>query len=138
MAQAPRNKRPDSAATARVDKWLWIARFYKTRSLANQAIESGHVRVNQVRSKPAREIAPGDLVQINRDGIPTEVRVLAIGHTRGSASVAQTLYCETEASAETRTAALALRKLMRTQTAPGERPTKRDRRQIDQMRSTPE
>ena len=116
----------------RLDKWLWAARFYKTRSLAVQEIGKGRVAVNEQPAKPAREVGPGDLVTIRKDDTPTQVRVVAVSNVRGPATVARGLYEETPESVAAREQAAEARRL-----APepaldiaGGRPTKRDRRLI--------
>lgn len=115
----------------RVDKWLWSARFFKTRSLASQAVEGGKVKVNGERAKPSKEIKPGDQLVIHAGDAEWEVRVLALSDQRGPAVVARQLYEETEASQQRRTDQAANRRL---QADPGAvikgRPTKRDRRLI--------
>ena len=117
----------------RIDKWLWAARFYKTRSLAAEEIVSGHVLVNQQAVKPARELKVGDSVQLRHGAVTRAVIVLAFSGQRGSATVAQTLYEETSASRQVRDKALDDRRLG---TEPAHsiergRPTKRDRRDIE-------
>ncbi|MCC2594974.1 RNA-binding S4 domain-containing protein [Pusillimonas sp. MFBS29] len=116
----------------RLDKWLWAARFYKTRSLAAQEIGKGRVAVNDQPAKPAREVGPGDLVTVRKDDPPVHVRVVAVSNVRGPATVARELYEETPASISAREQAAEMRRL-----APepaldiaGGRPTKRDRRLI--------
>lgn len=120
----------------RVDKWLWAARFYKTRSLAVQEIGKGRVLVNDQLVKPAREVAVGDLVSIRKDNHPILVRVHALSSVRGPAPVARLLYEETLESVAARERAAEARRL-----APepareivAGRPTKRDRRLIDLLR----
>jgi ribosome-associated heat shock protein Hsp15 len=123
-------------ATLRIDKWLWAARFFKTRSLAARACELGRVRFGGQPVKPAREIREGDMLQVNTPGGDFEVKVLLLSEVRGPAPVAQTLYEETEASREARTKAAAERKALRDfEPAPATRPSKRDRRRIIQFRS---
>jgi len=119
-------------AGVRLDKWLWAARFVKTRSLAVQAIDSGHVQVNGQAAKAARDLHPGDLVRINLQGQVREVRVVALSSLRGPAPVAQALYAETEQSLASRAAAAEARRLgVEPALAQAEgRPTKRDRRQL--------
>jgi ribosome-associated heat shock protein Hsp15 len=118
--------------STRIDKWLWAARFFKTRSLATDAVDGGKVRVNGERIKPARNVKIGDTVDIDNGATEWEVVVQAISDKRGSASVAQTLYMETETSIAERVKKTEQRKFFR---EPGEaikgRPTKRDRRQLD-------
>lgn len=124
-----------SETSVRVDKWLWAARFYKTRSLATEAIDAGHVRVNEQRYKPGRLIRVGDVVQINRNGDERELVVQALSLRRGPASEAQGLYEETPLSIERRAAAAALRDLAPSPDGAG-RPTKRDRRNLQRLRES--
>ena len=120
----------------RIDKWLWAARFFKTRSLAARACELGRIQSNHQPTKPAREIRVGDLLQITTDSGDFEVKVLELSEVRGPASVAQTLYAETDASRDLRFKVAAERKAMRDfAPAPQGRPSKRDRRRIIQFRS---
>jgi ribosome-associated heat shock protein Hsp15 len=117
----------------RIDKWLWAARFFKTREQASKACEMGRVTSNAVRAKPAREIRAGDMLRIQKEDGEREVEVLALSQQRGPAAVAQTLYRETEASIELRRKAAEERRLlgpMYTAAAPTGRPSKRDRRLI--------
>ena len=120
----------------RIDKWLWAARFYKTRSLACEAIDKGRVQVNGVAVKPARELKAGDMVQLRGGTTLRTVQVLAISDRRGGAPEAALLYTETAESVQTRLAAAEQRRL-----APEPalsllhgRPTKRDRREGEQAR----
>src|SRR6185437_15569987 len=84
--------------SVRIDKWLWAARFFKTRSLATQAVENGRVRLDGERVKPARGVRAGMLLDVDNGSTHWEVQVLALAEVRGSAAVAQTLYAETEES----------------------------------------
>lgn len=120
----------------RLDKWLWAARFYKTRSLAVQEIGKGRVQVNDQPAKPAREVSPGDLVTIRKDDPALHVRVVGISGVRGPAPVARQLYEETPESIAARERAAEMRRLAPEPALGIEagRPTKRDRRLIDQMR----
>ena len=122
----------------RVDKWLWAARFYKTRSLCAQAIEAGQVRVNGERAKPARNMRVGEAVSIRKSGIVCEVVVTALADRRGNATEAAKLYCETEASAAAREAAREERRaaLLTQPRFPG-RPTKRERRKLEDFLNEP-
>ena len=95
---------PQAADRVRIDKWLWAARFYKTRSLASEAVEGGKVHVNGDRVKAARPLKPGDRLRIRRGAEELELVVLALAEQRGPASAAQALYEETEASAARRQA----------------------------------
>jgi ribosome-associated heat shock protein Hsp15 len=120
----------------RIDKWLWAARFFKSRSLAARACELGRIQSNHQPVKPAREIHVGDMLQITNDSGDFEVKVLALSEVRGPAAVAKTLYEETEQSRALRQKAAEERKLMRDYApAPVGRPSKRDRRRIIQFRS---
>jgi ribosome-associated heat shock protein Hsp15 len=119
----------------RIDKWLWAARFYKTRSLAGRACELGRVKVNGQISKPAREIRVGDRVMVHNESGEFDVEVLALSEIRGPAPVAQTLYRETEQSRTARLTLAKQRKAMpRAEGFREGRPTKRDRRKIDRLR----
>ena len=117
---------------ARIDKWLWAARFFKTRSLATDAVDKGKVRLGGERTKPAHHVKPGDVVLIDNGTTSWEVTVRALAEVRGSAPAAQLLYLETEASVARREATAALNRLYR---EPGTtltgRPTKRNRRLLD-------
>ncbi len=126
-------------ATVRIDKWLWAARFYKTRSLASEAIKGGKVFVNGQRSKPSRELDIGDQLVLRQGYEEKTVVVLALSGQRGPASVAQQLYRETPESIEKRDKEKELRRLAAVQRPLGEgRPTKRSRRQIHRFtRSEP-
>jgi ribosome-associated heat shock protein Hsp15 len=122
--------------TVRIDKWLWAARFFKTRSLATDAVDSGKVRLNGDRVKPARGVKVGDTLDIDNGSTEWEIRVQDLSDKRGSASIAQTLYSETEQSVIKRQQQAEQRKFFRepSSTLKG-RPTKRDRRQIDRSGS---
>ena len=121
---------------ARIDKWVWAARFFKTRSLATDAVDKGKVRLNGERTKPAHHVKSGDLVLIDNGTTSWEVTVRALAEVRGSAPAAQLLYLETEASAVRREAAAALHRLYREPgTTLSGRPTKRNRRLLDRTNS---
>lgn len=121
--------------SVRIDKWLWAARFFKTRSMAAKACELGRVLSHGQRAKPAREVRMGEMLRVTNDGGEFEIEVLDLSDVRGPASVAQTLYRETEASKEARLKAAAERKAMaQFEQLPAGRPTKRDRRRIIQFR----
>jgi len=123
-------------ANVRLDKWLWAARFFKTRSLATRACELGRIQCNKQAAKPAREVHIGELLQIGTAGADFEVEVLLLSDVRGPARVAQTLYKETEQSHESRLKVAAERKaMMNFNPAPSARPSKRDRRRIIQFRA---
>jgi ribosome-associated heat shock protein Hsp15 len=118
-----------------MDKWLWAARFFKTRSLAGHACELGRIESNGQTAKPAREVRVGDLLHIKNDGGLFQVEVLGVSEMRGPAAVARTLYRETEASREARFKLIEERKSMPHFEALREgKPSKRDRREIDRLR----
>jgi ribosome-associated heat shock protein Hsp15 len=122
----------------RIDKWLWAARFFKTREQASKACELNRITSNNLAAKPAREVHVGDMLHIKNEGGEFDVEVLALSQQRGPASVAQTLYRETEESKEARRKAAEERKLLGpmayTSSAPSKRPSKRDRRLIHSFR----
>jgi len=122
-------------ASVRIDKWLWAARFFKTRGLAARACDLGRIQSNGQPAKPARDVRIGDMLRVTNDGGDFEVEVLLLSETRGPAAVAQTLYRETESSKELRQKAAAERRAMRQfEELPAGRPSKRDRRTIIQFR----
>jgi ribosome-associated heat shock protein Hsp15 len=124
--------------SVRIDKWLWAARFFKTRALAARACELGRIQSNERPAKPAREVRIGDSLRVTNDGGDFQVEVLLLSEVRGPASVAQTLYRETEASRELRLKVAAERKAMRQfEELPAGKPSKRDRRRIIQFRGRP-
>ena len=115
----------------RIDAWLWAARFFKTRSLAKQAVERGRVTLAGATLKPSHAVKPGDTLRITRGGEIFEVEVAALAHKRGSAALAQTLYREADASIEAREAAREQRRAERAgYQPPAKRPDKRARRLI--------
>jgi ribosome-associated heat shock protein Hsp15 len=120
----------------RIDKWLWAARFFKTREQASKACELNRILSNNLAAKPAREVRIGDMLHIKNEGGEFEVEVLALSQQRGSAAIAQTLYCETESSKELRRKAAEERKLLGpiAYNSPSKRPSKRDRRLIHSFR----
>jgi ribosome-associated heat shock protein Hsp15 len=119
----------------RLDKWLWAARFFKTRSLAGRACELGRIESNGQQAKAAREVRVGDLLRVKNDSGEFHVEVLALSELRGPAPVAQTLYRETEASREARRKLAEDRKVMpRVEGFREGKPSKRDRRVIDRLR----
>jgi ribosome-associated heat shock protein Hsp15 len=121
--------------SVRIDKWLWAARFFKTRALAARACDLGRIQSNGQPAKPAREVRVGNMLRITNDGGDFEVEVLLLSDTRGPASIAQTLYRETDASRELRQKVAAERKaMMQFEQLPAGRPSKRDRRHIIQFR----
>ena len=119
----------------RIDKWLWAARFFKTRSLAAKACELGRIESSGQPVKPAREVRAGDLLQVKTDGGDFQIEVLALSEMRGPAAVAQTLYRETEASRKLRLKVAQARKLLPPVESDREgKPTTRDRRKIGRLR----
>ena len=124
--------------TMRLDKWLWCARFYKTRSLATEEIAKGRVTVNGQAAKPARDLRCGDTVALRQGPVARTVLVRALSGARGPAPVAQLLYEETSESIAARERAAEQRRLAPEPAAALQegRPTKRDRRSIDQVRSS--
>jgi len=121
--------------SVRMDKWLWAARFFKTRALAARACELGRIQSNGQPAKAAREVRIVDMLRVTNDGGEFQVEVLLLSEARGPASVAQTLYRETELSRELRLKVAAERKAMKLfEELPAGRPSKRDRRKIIQFR----
>jgi ribosome-associated heat shock protein Hsp15 len=119
----------------RIDKWLWAARFFKTRSLASRACELGRIASSGQQVKPAREVHPGDLLQVKTEGGDFEVEVLLLSEMRGPAATARTLYRETDASIQARLKLVEERKAMpRVEALPQGKPSKRDRRKLDRVR----
>ena len=123
------------SATMRLDKWLWCARFYKTRAIAVEAISKGHVKVNQANAKPSKDVRAGDTVELKQGNIPKTVTIAAMASTRGPAPAAQLLYTETEASIALRASLSEQRRLAPEPAATLQegRPTQRDRREIDKV-----
>ena len=120
--------------TVRIDKWLWAARFFKTRSLASQAVSGGHVELNGQRVKPARMVQVGDGLVIRCEQGEFAVQLLALSERRGPATVARTLYAESEESVAKRAQVVEERRLQRLQGNPPERrPEKHQRRKIRQF-----
>jgi len=122
---------PEPLASLRIDKWLWAARFYKTRSLATAAIHAGHIKLNGTSVKPARDLRPGDTLELAIGDTPWTLQVLGLNDQRRPASEAQQLYAETPQSRARRAA---LKEAQRLAPTPGSelrgRPTKKARRQI--------
>jgi ribosome-associated heat shock protein Hsp15 len=122
-------------AHMRIDKWLWAARFFKTRSLASRACELGRIQSNGQQAKPSREVRAGDLLHVKTEGGDFQVEVLLLSEMRGPAAVARTLYSETDASRELRVKQAEERKAMpHFIPLPQGKPSKRDRRKLDQFR----
>jgi ribosome-associated heat shock protein Hsp15 len=118
-----------------MDKWLWAARFFKTRSLAARACELGRIQANGQNVKAARDLRIGDMLRVSNDSGDFEIEVLLLSEVRGPASVAQTLYRETDASRQLRLKVAAEHRAMKQfEQLPAGRPSKRDRRRIIQFR----
>ena len=126
----------NDSAQVRIDKWLWAARFYKMRSLATEAAKGGHILINGVRCKPSKYINIGDEVQIQKEDEQFSIMVRALASKRGSATMAQSLYKETEESVQRRNKEAEQRKF-KTYYAPSpdKRPDKRARRQITKFKN---
>ena len=118
----------------RVDKWLWAARFFKTRSMAKAAIEGGKVLLAGQKVKVSREVAPGDMLRIRQGWDEREVKVIATSEQRRAAPIAQTLYEETDASVERRARAAEARKAAGTLARPSQRPGKHERKALERLR----
>jgi ribosome-associated heat shock protein Hsp15 len=119
----------------RIDKWLWAARFFKTRALASRACDLGRIHSNGIEAKPAREVRVHDMLTVRNEGGEFEIEVLQLSEMRGPAAVAQALYRETDASREARMKLAEERKAMQQYApVPERRPSKRDRRRIIQFR----
>lgn len=122
-------------SSVRMDKWLWAARFFKTRALAARACDLGRIISNAQLAKPSRDVHIGDMLRIKNEGGEFEVEVLLLSEVRGPAAVAQTLYRETDTSREARLKLAEERKaLQRFESMPEGRPSKRDRREINRLR----
>jgi ribosome-associated heat shock protein Hsp15 len=122
--------------SVRIDKWLWAARFFKTRALASKACDLGRIRSNEIEAKPARDVHIGDMLRIKNEGGEFHIEVLQLSEIRGPAAIAQALYRETEASKGQRQREAAERKAMQQYAPlPERRPSKRDRRRIIQFRT---
>ena len=122
----------ESRDRPRLDKWLWAARFFKTRSLASEEIGKGRVQVNGQTAKASREVRLDDLIELRQGSVARTVRVCGLSHVRGPAPVAQALYAETAASLAAREQPAEQRRLAPepSQSIDQGRPTKRDRRQL--------
>lgn len=125
-----------SRNSVRIDKWLWAARFFKTRALASKACDLGRIRSNEIEAKPARDVRVGDMLRVRNEGGEFHIEVLQLSDIRGPAAVAQGLYRETEDSKQQRLREAAERKAMQEfAPLPERRPSKRDRRRIIQFRT---
>ena len=121
--------------SVRMDKWLWAARFFKTRAVASRACALGRIVWNGQLAKPSRDVRVGDLLHVKNDGGEFHLEVVQLSEIRGPAAVAQTLYRETEESKAARVKLAEERKAMREfETLPETRPSKRDRRLINRLR----
>jgi ribosome-associated heat shock protein Hsp15 len=122
-------------AGVRIDKWLWAARFFKTRSLASNACELGRIESNGLAAKASREVRVGDMLRVKNEGGEFQIEVLGVSDMRGPAAVAQALYRETDASREARLMAAEERKaMMQLDLLPVGKLSKRDRRRFDRFR----
>lgn len=118
-----------------MDKWLWAARFFKTRALASHACELGRITANGLKAKASRDVHPGDMLQIRNEAAEYEIVVLLLSDIRGPATVAQTLYRETEASQALRQKLAAERKeMLEFGAATESKPSKRDRQELNRLR----
>ncbi len=125
----------NSTKPVRIDKWLWAARFFKTRSLARAAVDGGKVHCDGVRAKPAKLLKGGEMLEIQRNQERFEVRVMGLSEQRGPAKVASLLYEETEQSRQRRERERALSRMeYHSRPAPPQRPDKKSRRQLQAMR----
>lgn len=119
----------------RIDKWLWAARFYKTRAVATKACELGRIEANEMQAKASRDVKVGDMLRIKNEGGDFQIEVLIVSEMRGPAAVAQTLYRETDASRAMRLKVAEERKSMPHFEAMREgKPSKRDRRDLERFR----
>lgn len=120
----------------RIDKWLWSARFFKTRSLAKKQVEQGKIKIASQKVKPSRNVQVGDFISIKKNDVLWEVEVLGLAEKRGSATIAQQLYQETEESIKNREAQSLLKKMEYHSTPkPDGRPTKKQRRDIKSLKN---
>ena len=119
---------PVSTAPLRIDKWLWAARIFKTRSIAAEACEGGHVRVSDQAVKPAKLVRGGDRIEVRREGWSQILEVVGVSDLRGPAAIAQKLYRDHSPPRPVRPEPVALRE------AGAGRPTKRDRRELDRLK----
>ena len=123
-------------ARVRLDRWLWAARFYKTRSLAKTAVDGGKVHLNGARTKPAKEVGPGDRLTITRGEVEQTVTVMNVAERRGSATIAARLYEETPESVDTRERLRSERRMRAAGlTVPKSRPNKKQRRALRELKT---
>lgn len=125
---------PFPVSKVRIDKWLWAARFYKTRSLAKQAIDGGKIRYNGARCKTSKEVEVGALIELRQGYDDVEIRVEQLSDQRRGAPEARLLYCETEASIERRERNAAIRRNNPSVLPPESRPNKKQRRHIHRFK----
>lgn len=133
------DKQREGESSVRLDRWLWAARFFKTRALATEAIRGGHVHLGGQRVKPAKGVTIGDRLEIRKGEVTFLLEVLALSEKRVSAPIAQTFYRESEASVAAREAASEQRRLQRALGAPlatEGRPDKRQRRLLHRFRQS--
>ncbi len=122
----------------RLDKWLWVARFFKTRQLATEAINGGKVHLNGQRTKPGKEVKPGSRVRIHKSSLEWDIEILGLAKQRRAAAEAVLLYQETDVSKQERERTLEERRILRaSDPRPSKRPSKRDRRQIHRFIQKP-
>ncbi len=127
---------PEEASEVRIDRWLWAARFFKTRSLAKQAVDGGKVQLEGKRVKPAKSVHVGQMLEVNRGSTTQTIVIRALSEQRGPARVAQTLYEETPESIETREAARARRAMERAGLkVPSAKPSKKERRDRSKLKA---
>ena len=135
---AERDEPVETVAKLRIDKWLWAARFYKTRSLAAAAVDAGHVSVGGERVKTSRAVHPGERVAIRKGGLTWDVEVRSVCDRRGSATDAAKLYVEPDSSRVAREAEIARRRAASASDPRFDgRPTKRDRRKLEDFLNEP-
>ena len=124
----------DKTGKVRVDKWLWAARFFKTRTLAKTAIEGGKVQIDGQRLKVSREVVPGDILRVRQGWDEREIIVTAVSDQRRGAPVAQTLYEETPESMARRARAAEARKAAGAMAKPSQKPGKHERKALERLR----
>jgi ribosome-associated heat shock protein Hsp15 len=134
-AEGPAGEEREYRSLMRLDKWLWAARFFKTRTIASRACELGRIESNGQTAKPAREVRIGDVLRVRNESGDFQIQVLLLSEMRGPAAVAQRVYRETEESRELRRKLAEERRMMPPVEASRQaKPTKRDRRSIDRLR----
>lgn len=139
MSDTNTHNNPTSNKGVRVDRWLWAARFFKTRSLAKTAIEGGKVHADGQRIKPAKDIRIGQTLEIRRGDVQFEIEIVLLSEKRGPAAVAQKLYRETEVSIERRESEVSRRRMERAGLrVPDTRPSKKQRRDLARLKTQSE